>query len=366
MDADAAAQRQPKSIAMKIALIPIGAAVGLLIGWIGIRVWWPVKAGPRAITPEDYPALREMLDATTSPRGLYLFDEDIGYRFKPGFNGVRHKTDFFPHATNSLGLLGDHEIDASSSAIKILFLGDSVTYGDGLAYESIFVSRMQVLAGPHYRLANGACPGWSAQQQIGFYEKYLSHVGWDAVVFAACLNDFVDFRWGWIEGRGYQWIMADSNANTASSRVSELRSRFESQAVLAPLAKHDDATLLAWDPSCIESYCHDVLLPLTRRAKHSPIVLLALPTAHQFEALANGADENTVRAPQLQLETFCREQDIPFIDALGLLRENERNDAAKLYLRDDPLHFQSTGHQELAKVAWLPVSEILDRPTSSR
>ena len=350
MHMNAAGQNRPKSVLWKIALIPFGVVIGLSIGWIVLRLWSPVATVPRYISPSDYPALREMLDGADSPRGLYLFDEDIGYRFKPNFTGTRHKSDIFLHKTNSLGLLGGEEVDTDSSAKNVLFLGDSVAYGDGLAYESIFVSQMQDLAGPDYRLANGACPGWSAKQQIGFYEKYLTHLDWDAIVFAVCLNDFVDFRWSWTEEGGYQWMMADSNSTIEVSCMAQLRSQFSG--ATAALARHDDATLPAWSPDIIESYCQDVLLPFTRRAEHSPVILLLLPTAHQFEALAKGADEEIVGAPQQQLVTFCREHDIPCIDALRLLRESDQVDSAKLYMHDDALHFRNGGHQALAEVAW--------------
>ena len=207
---------------------------------------------------------------------------------------------------------------------------------------------------------NGVCPGWSGRQQAGFYAKYLSGVDWDAIVFAVCQNDFVDFRWGWIEGSGYQWMMADSGSPLESSRMSQIRSHFSGAAATAPLAEHDDATLSAWSPGVIESYCNEVLLPFTRRAEPTPVLLFVLPTALQFEALAKGAEEEVVCEPQQRLAAFCREYDIPCVDALRLMRESDQVDFERLYFRDDALHFQHSGHEALAEVGWPLLEDRLD------
>ena len=77
----------------------------------------------------------------------------------------------------------------------MLFLGDSVTYGDGVAYEHVWVSVMQNLVSRSFQLANGSCPGWSTYQQILFFKKYLSNIDWKNIVIAFCLNDLVKFEW---------------------------------------------------------------------------------------------------------------------------------------------------------------------------
>src|SRR3990172_13126083 len=110
----------------------------------------------RKIKKEDFEQAKKLMDSNIL--ALYEFEPEISYMFKPNFSGIRHGSDEFVHRTNSRRLLGDREI-SSSHQRKILFLGDSVTYGDGVQYEKIFTMRLQGLAGNTCQLLNGSCPG---------------------------------------------------------------------------------------------------------------------------------------------------------------------------------------------------------------
>ncbi len=57
---------------------------------------------------------------------------------------------------------------------RILFVGDSVTYGGGRVYEEeLFVRRVEAMAGDagSTQAINGSAPGWSPQNWIRFVEK---------------------------------------------------------------------------------------------------------------------------------------------------------------------------------------------------
>src|SRR5207249_294185 len=110
------------------------------------------------------------------------------------YKGFRWESWDFPHATNSRGLLGSAEIDPAPAVGKVVFLGDSVTYGDAVPFENVFVSLMQGLAGPEWQLLNAGTPGWSTHQELRYFDRYLWDVNWRAVVIVFCLNDLVKFE----------------------------------------------------------------------------------------------------------------------------------------------------------------------------
>ncbi len=91
-----------------------------------------------------------------------------------------------------------------SSVRKILFLGDSVAYGEHVPYEDTFISRIARAAGPAYQLLNTGCPGWSTHQELEAYRKYFSDIPVEAVVIIFVLNDLLHFEWVWRDDHSFQ------------------------------------------------------------------------------------------------------------------------------------------------------------------
>ena len=83
--------------------------VGVVLFLLFMAGWRVVHPAPEWIDNSDIGRLHALLDADKSPQGLYLFDDRCGYRFKPGYRGVRHQSVDLVHETNSLGLLGSVE-----------------------------------------------------------------------------------------------------------------------------------------------------------------------------------------------------------------------------------------------------------------
>ena len=339
-------------LAKKLLLIPFGTALGLILGgalWLAWKAVWPE---PGRLAPSDVAALKKMLDDNRTPRGLYLYDPYTRYRFKPNFHGLRHGAGTLPHVTNSLGLLGSREIDSSPDVTRILLLGDSVTYGDGIAFADTFVAQMQVLAGPSFQLANSACPGWNTQQQLAFYQHYLGDVQWDVVVVVFCLNDLARFRWARTPLGRYEMIMSEDDTAAAKRHLVAARERFRQSAATRALAEHDDATLMAWDPTRWPAYLDDLLTPFLEQHKRQAIALVALPSRYQLEALALGAEPATALFPQRQLDHFSRRHGVAFIDAAEAFDLADQEAVRAAFRPDDYLHFSPAGHRQLAEFLW--------------
>ena len=349
----------------KLLLIPAGLAAGLVIGWGAIEAWDATSPRPRRITAEDYSTVRFMLDDNYTERGLYLFDEQIGYRFKPNNSGIRHQTDDSPHLTNSLGLLGGRELDPDPAVRKVLVLGDSVTYGDGIPFDAIFVSRMQDIAGPELQLVNGACPGWNLEQQIGFYEAYVERAGWNAVVFCLCLNDFVEFGWAATPQGNFDWMMLESVSTFDRLRLKYTRNRFQSSKETGPLFRHDDACMLSWQSDRVASCLREHLSPFLKSSSRPPVIVVLLPSRYQFDALGRGAPTETALSPQHQVNNFCTAHGIACLDAVELLTQVDEPfpESSDIFLAGDALHFNDAGHARLAEALWPALREELSAST---
>src|SRR5262245_40459815 len=149
----------------------------------------------RKTRPDDVAAVRAQLDL--NPKALFVYDEATSYRLKPLYKGFRWGGWNIPHETNSRGLLGPAEIDPSPDIRKVVFLGDSVTYGDAVPYDRVFGSLMQEMAGAGWQLLNAGTPGWSTHQELRYFDRYLWDVPWRSVVIVFCLNDLIKFEWVW-------------------------------------------------------------------------------------------------------------------------------------------------------------------------
>lgn len=335
----------------------LGLAAGALVVFVVLRSW----PGPTEVSPEHYEALRARLDY--NPRSLYRFDPDLSYLFKPSFVGIRRGSADFPHHTNSRSLLSTKEVPTGGDAKRVLFLGDSVTYGDRVRFEEIFTSRLKERAGDGWFVANGSCPGWSTHQEVGFYRKYLSDLDWDAVVLVVSLNDLVKFEW--VYGTDSEFRLSAEveqsgglgpiSSSVNGLRLLALRSKFAADPRTAPLADHNIAALFAWDDTKWEEYEKDVLRPAVGEGGIPNLVVVAMPSLLQLAASARGAPDEIVWKPQRRFKIACR--DTEFIDARAALVGDAKPDA--LFL--DNLHLSAAGHERVAEFLWPEIRAAVER-----
>ena len=148
---------------------------------------------------------------------------------------------------------------------------------------------------------------------------------------------------------------------TVRQRLAAVRSRFEKSAATAPLAKHDDATLLAWDAKKWDFYLENDLMPFVRRAERPQSALAIAPTRYQLEALAAGAPADVVLYPQQRLAEFCRQQDTALIDLMGAFGTDYQAAAEGYFRADDYLHFTDRGHNRVAAFFWRQLEDAIRR-----
>lgn len=336
------------SLRCRLLLIAGGVISGIAISLLSLLFIVPI------ITPRGHAktglsgvaALHDRLD--NNPNSLFIHDEDTHYRLKPSFIGKREYAEYSTHRTNSTGTLGD-EIIPGTDIRKIVFLGDSVTYGSGVAFEDTFSSYIQSIAGKDIQVINAGTPGWSTNQELTFYAKHLMWTRPLAVLQIFCLNDLVE----------YEWVLDDNGDLTMSEEIRSLggffdagttiealrlkakRLHFETNPRLAPLAEINNAFLKGWDKSAWERYAKEIFHP--PRAKETLWIVVYIPIYNQIAALESGASEEEVCFPQKMLSTILKKKNIRFLDLTKALYSAKVSNRSVLYR--DPTHLSSIGHR---------------------
>jgi len=339
-----------------LALVSAAAAVLAYAGW---RIW----KNRLTEVGEPLPAGRVSqlkISLDQNPASIFIYDPETSYRLKPSFHGLRHDSSSLPHHTNSLGFLGDREVDPDPAVRKIIFLGDSVAYGEYVPEKEIFISLMAKEAGPGFQLLNSGCPGWSTYQEVTNYWNRLNRVPAEAVVVIRCLNDLLQFEWVWRNNQSFQ-LSAEvrSIGGLFQSRLTalslqRLRGAFRKDPGLAALARLNNTCLPAYLPAAWKRYLR-LNLPLLRKlAEKRRLIMIPTPARAQLQALNQGGARAKILYPQEELRSICRRNSFQFIDPLPAFREKGGGYDIGLFLPGNKggLHFSAAGHRRLAEYLW--------------
>lgn len=128
----------------------------------------------------------------TYPQEYYDFDPEVAHVLRPGQQAFTHDK---PVSTNSLGLR-DREFAPQPAAgvRRVLTLGDSQTFGNGLALAETWPKQVEALlnaspGGTRWELVNAGVPGTDTWQHEILLERLLAAYHPHAVVLAVYAND---------------------------------------------------------------------------------------------------------------------------------------------------------------------------------
>jgi lysophospholipase L1-like esterase len=165
MTRNASINTRSLQIAMTLLLISLGISV--LLGEVGARLlldpqylfradengWWLLRwqraqahAEPGALTPENY--------------GYDIYDPVYGWSPRPDYQSTDIRI-------NSQGMRADHDytIDKDPARLRVLFVGDSFTWGEDVANEDTFAARLERVM-PEAESLNLAVHGFGTDQQL--------------------------------------------------------------------------------------------------------------------------------------------------------------------------------------------------------
>lgn len=129
-----------------------------------------------------------------------MWEQDPPRRFRmvPGAQGEISAGYEFAHSVsiNSLGMRGPEVGSKQTGEFRILVLGDSFTFGHGVAWEDTFVALLEERLRsrrPETIVLNGGVSGYGPVDELTWLEHYGLPLQPDLVLVAVCLgNDFKD------------------------------------------------------------------------------------------------------------------------------------------------------------------------------
>jgi len=122
-------------------------------------------------------------------------DPELGWALRPNVSVDVVRPDHrYRVSTNSLGLRGG-ELRAPSSR-RILLIGDSYAFGEGVDDDQTIASHLQSMLderyGSSFEVVNGGVYGYGALQALGSMRRLWDSVRPAVVIYIHCGNDFAD------------------------------------------------------------------------------------------------------------------------------------------------------------------------------
>ncbi len=107
----------------------------------------------------------------------FTFDPDLGWKLVPGWNGFEGGGDV---RINSMGMRGGELPPRSQNTIRIICLGDSVTFGwklpENTSYPEILQKKLNEQYnsyGINFQAINASVPGYSTNQELAWLKRDL-------------------------------------------------------------------------------------------------------------------------------------------------------------------------------------------------
>jgi len=303
---------------------------------------------------------------------IFIRDPVLGWRLRPNaedtWGGVRVKI-------NGKGLRGPeipYARDANTP--RLLFLGDSVTFGYGLAeyrdaYPYQVAEHLERELEKGVETINSGVGGYSPWQQHMFLKNEGLRYRPDIVILGFVLNDVVEkfelTRFGG-SSLGHQlsqsyysvddWLRHNSSVYAQLMRLKDsLRygENVRSGALAHQLTSVEDLARFPETDRVRQSWALTLanleeLFALCRK-NETPIAVVVFPFRFQID------DPHGFRAPQREIISFCEAQDVPCLDLLPMIAEElsyHNRTPEDLFLDDD--HLTARGNQIVAEmiVSW--------------
>jgi len=346
-------------------------SVLLLLGTLAVAVLLPVaELVVRLVAPEPLPS-QEMIRSFVL-EGMYELDEEAGYRLSPNYSGTLeragHVTEF---STNSLGLR-NAEI-GEKVAPRVLALGDSFTFGFGVAQDETWAAVLGQALEPHSAGApiesiNGGVNGYGTDAALALLRRVGSEVEPDLILLGFYSNDYIENflgtrkRYGVSDGYLFDELASKNlqeNLLARESHLYRLLAKAQQQirgmlgggaAVPPPGFSHADFAKGA-------ELTVDLILQLKAEADRlgARLGIIWIPT---YVLTVQKQKPVAVRAGMMKR---IEDAGIPSIDLLPLLARQPNRDG--LYLRNDG-HFSVRGNQVAARILaeWIQEQGLLSQP----
>lgn len=264
------------------------------------------------------------------PQELYVPDAELGFQLAPRQEAFTHDQ---PVHTNALGLRGEEVAPVPHPGVRrILALGDSQTFGNGLAHGDTWPAQLErelAARGGAWQVVNAGIPATDTWQHARLLERLSRELAYDLVLLALYPNDVTPLP---AHGAGAlgpvdpaPWRTRLVHRLKRSALLTALwQARRPLRALLDPgadAAGGREARILSGEPDpTVEAGWQQVERSLaaareTARAEGAELRLLVIPRRDQVSG-ANSHTAYNVRATEI-----ADRLGVPVMDALPVLRE---------------------------------------------
>jgi hypothetical protein len=304
------------------------------------------------------------------PRFLFQADPLSGYSLRPGFQGrqiARSREFDVAVAVDSQGLRAQPH--AAPPSPRVLAVGDSITFGEGIPAEATWTAVLERTAGT--RVDNAGVPGYGSPQMLGRLRRYLPALHPRVVLMTLsplwdrqrCATPFV-YKDGFIVGRDYadRLVLIDGNLWLRETRLPGLgnatayaeRYSVVMRLALPALARAGHA-LLRREPPDRPSTAAD-LEPTARNLQEAKRLSESFG-ARFLVVLVDDRGPEFHRDREL-LQARLRELGVPFVATDDLIPAGQWE---RLRFPIDT-HWNAAGDQEVARVLAPEVRRLLVSP----
>ena len=304
------------------------------------------------------------------PSGLYISHPTRGWTLNSGWSGEDSQ---LHTVINNQGFRGTEvPREKAEDERRILFLGDSVTYGSGVAEEDIFVERLRrqlhdKRETSHISIVNTAVTAYSPWQEYDVLINEGLEYRPDLIIQVFCLNDVLEkFRLEKFGGytRGFEppphaalewsgfYRMARAWYAWRQLPPKEELTRLRYALTAERLMRDPDAEIVCKGWSM--ALGHLANMARVSRENSVPFVVVMAPSRFVLDSKQPAPSE-----PQQILRRFAEEHDVMFLDLNDEFRRNIEMDNLKtgsLFL--DRLHLSEDGHAMAASSLYDFVSSM--------
>ena len=196
-----------------------------ILGELGMRAFG-------VVTNTDFRIyLKELNNSDRHPKEIFINDMLLGYRLRPSTQVMAVTSDFqIKYAINSKGLRDkEYSYDKPQGKVRVLALGDSYTFGEGVNYGERFTDIPEIKL-QNVDVINSGVPGWGIDKELLFLASEGIKYNPDYVfLFLNC----EDTRRDWIEVRNNQVIMNSTLTSTTTSISIPIKPIFDNSYLLS-------------------------------------------------------------------------------------------------------------------------------------
>ncbi len=173
-------------VVKKIFLSATLSVISLFIVAFILEIWFHIFL-PQ---PLDFHNLRKIIHIPKNEGGML----ELIPHSESNYYGVENKINFFGLRDSEFSL------EKKEGKIRIVFIGDSITYGIGVRLENSFPKIVEQMLNRNegtdrYETINAGVIGYTLTDYLEFLKNKILKIDSDAIILGICLNDTADVIW---------------------------------------------------------------------------------------------------------------------------------------------------------------------------